>query len=415
MIKYPCPPKKNDMHRIALVVVAIGLSGSASAQQLRFDDVVRNLRNPDPKIRLSAVHLLRDAKYPEAVAPIAPLAMDPVDEIQLEAIAAELSFFLEQDVRSKRMVGFVVEKRKSGIAQTAFDLGPHAVWPRAVPPELVSSLLQAVDDDNPRVRLEAIYAAGVIGRAPLAPDQVDRLKKALDHYDPPVRAAAAKVIGRLRVAGTSEALLKAVNDSQADVRYAAMRALGVLADPNVAAALADQLAYYKKGEGAWSALDALARIGSPASVPVFRERLADRDPYLRRAAAEGLGRAGDTASIDALERLANTDEAAMVRLATVFALQKLGRNNIGRIADLMTSPKVTVQGQEYLVELGTPVASTAAARLQDPDADIREAMADVLGVVGDAGSVAALEAATKDRDASVAAAAKRAIARLRAR
>src|SRR3982751_5848258 len=171
----------------------------AAAQQLRFDDVVRNLRNPDPKVRLSAIHLLRDAKYPEAVPPMAPLVVDPVDEVQLEAIAAELSFFLEQDMRSKRMVGFVVEKRTSNLAQGAFELGPYAVWPRPVPAELVSSLLQAVDDDNAKVRLEAMYATGVIGRAPLSADQIERLKKALDHYDPSVRAAAARVIGRLQV------------------------------------------------------------------------------------------------------------------------------------------------------------------------------------------------------------------------
>ena len=68
---------------------------------------------------------------------MAPLVLDPIDEIQLEAIAAELSFFLEQDMKSKRMVGFVLEKRRSGIARSAFELGPLAVWPRAVPAELV--------------------------------------------------------------------------------------------------------------------------------------------------------------------------------------------------------------------------------------------------------------------------------------
>src|SRR5688572_5713422 len=218
------------MHRIAPIAVAMCLSaGAAAAQQsLRFDDVVRNLRNPDPKARLSAVHLLRDAKYPEAIAPMAALVLDPVDEIQLETIAAELGFFLEQDVKSKRMVAFVVEQRKSAIAQAAFDLGPYAVWPRPVPAELVSALLQAVDDDNAKVRLEAMYATGVIARMPLAGDQVARLTKALDHYDPAIRGAAARVIGRLKVTGTTDALLKAVNDSQAPVRYAALRALGAV-------------------------------------------------------------------------------------------------------------------------------------------------------------------------------------------
>src|SRR6185503_690484 len=146
------------------------------------------------------------------------------------------------------------------------------------------SLLQAVDDDNGKVRLDAIYAIGVIARGPMAAEHVERLKKALDHYDPAVRTGAARVIGRLRVPGTSETLLKAVNDSQPDVRYAAMRALGLLKDDGAVAALTEQLAFYKKGEGAWSALDALARIASKASIPVFRERMADKDAYIRRAA-----------------------------------------------------------------------------------------------------------------------------------
>src|SRR3990170_5485036 len=155
------------MHKIALHAVAICLTASAaSAQQLRFDDVVRNLRNPDPEARLSAVHLLRDAKYPEAIVPMAPLVLDPIDEIQLETIAAELGFFLEQDVKSKRMVGFLIEKRKAGIARSAFDLGPYAVWPRPVPAELITGLLTAVDDESEKVRLEAIYAVGVIGQTP---------------------------------------------------------------------------------------------------------------------------------------------------------------------------------------------------------------------------------------------------------
>ncbi len=401
---------KKALAALALLTIALPAAG----QQLRFDDVVRNLRNPDPKLRMSAIHLLRDAKYPEAVAPIAPLVMDPVDDIQLEAIAAELSFFLDQDVRSKKMVGFVLEKRKSAIAQGAFELGPYVVWPRAVPPELVTALLQAVDDDNGKVRLEAIYATGVIARAPLAAENVERLKKALDHYDPPVRAAAAKVIARLAVPGTADALLKAINDSQPDVRYAAMRALGAIKDERAVPALTEQLAFYKKGEGAWSALDALAHIAAKSSIPVFRERLADRDQYLRRAAAEGIGRTGDAESADAIEKIANTDDSGMVRLACVFALQQLGRNNAGRIIDLMASPKVMAQGQDYLIEIGAPAVSSAAARLQDPDPDMREAMAEVLGAIGDASSIPALEAATKDRDGSVAAAAKRAIARLRA-
>ena len=401
------------MKRTWLALALLTFALPASAQQFRFDDVVRNLRNPDPKMRLGAVHLLRDAKYPEAIVPIAPLVNDPIDDIQIEAIAAELSFFLERDMRSRRMVGFVVEKRRSGLARGAFELGPYAVWPRIAPTELVSALLQAVDDENEKVRAEAIYATGVIGRSPLTSDQIARLTRALDHYDPAIRAGAARVIARLEVKEAADALIKAVNDSQADVRYAAMRALGAIGEPRAVTALTEQFAYYRKGEGAWSALEALARIGAPASVPVFRERLRDKDPYIRRAAIEGVGRTGDAESIDALERAATTDESPMVRLAAVFALQKLGRNYAARIVDLMSNEKAIPQAQEYLVELGTPLSVTLVPRLQEPDPSVREAVADVLGVIGDVSVVPALEAAVKDRDASVGSAAKRALARLR--
>ncbi len=403
----------NKLRRTSVLSTAALLVASvASTQQARFDDVVRNLRNPDPNVRLTAIKLLRDAKYPESIAPMAPLVLDPVDEVQLDAIAAELSFFLDQNVKSKKMIGFVVEKRKNAIAAAAFDLGPLVVWPRPAAPELVTALLQAVDDENAKVRLEAIYATGVVSRAPLAADQVQRLVKALDHYDPAVRAAAARVIARLKIPETGDALIKAINDSQADVRYAAMRALGAIREARAAAALTEQFAFYKKGEGAWSALDALARIGAPASVPLFKERLQDKDPYIRRAATEGLGRAGDAASIEALEKSATIDDSPMVRMATAFALQKLGRNYGARLVDLMGSPKVVAQGQEYLLELGPSMVSIVLPRIQEPDPDVREALIDVLGVIGNESTLPAMEAAAKDADASVAAAAKRAAARI---
>jgi HEAT repeat protein len=59
------------------------------------------------------------------------------------------------------------------------------------------------------------------------------------------------------------------------------------------------------------------------------------------------------------------------------------------------------------------MAPTLGPRLQEPDANLREAVADVLGAIGDPSAIPPLEAATKDRDASVASAAKRALARLR--
>jgi HEAT repeat protein len=399
----------------ALTVAAATLVAAvADAQPAKYEDVVRNLRNPDPKVRLAAVKLLREAKYPEAIVPVAALVGDPLDPIQLEAIAAELSFFLVHDVPERRRRALIIEVRNSGGAQAAFLQGPLAVWPRAVPPEVMLALLKAVDDETARVRVEAIYAAATIGKAPLGPEAEPLLIKALDHYDPQIRAGAALFAGRAGVTTAADPLIKLVNDSAAEVRYAAMRALGQLREQRAVVALTDQLKYYNRGEGAWSALDGLARIGHPASIPVFTSRLADKDPQLRRAAVEGLGRSGDKSQMAALETGAGNDSSDAARAAMAFALQKLGRNYVPRLVEFLDDNSVALQVQDYFAELGQPVEKELIPILQEPDASIRAAVADVLGLIGGNASLAALQG-LQEKDKSVADAISRASERIKMR
>lgn len=401
-------------HISACLLGGLVLCGTAAAQQARFDDVIRNLRNPDAKIRVSAVRLLRESRYPEAAAPMAPLVTDPVDLVQLEAIAAERSFFLLDDVPAKKRVALFVEVRQPALAEAAFELGPLARRPGPVPPELVRALLQAVNDENQKVRVEAIYTLGTIARPPLSTEAGDALIKALDHYDPVIRTAAARVAGRLALRAAGDALLTAVNDSKSEVRFAAMRALGAIDDARAVQALTEQLSFYAKGEGAWSALDALSKIASPASAPLFRARLTDRDPFLRRAAAEGLGRAGDAADTAALQIGAGNDPSTEVRAAMAFALQKLGHNYIPRLVEFLTSPKMGPQIFDYFVELGPDAAPVLVPHLQDPSPVIRANVARLVGALGAPGATAALQPLANDKDPDVAKAAARALERLKA-
>jgi HEAT repeat protein len=398
---------------LAAACLAVLSAPDMMAQQ-RFDDVVRNLRHPDPNIRIRAVRLLREARYPEAIVPMAPLVNDPIDAIQLEAIAAELSFFLVEAVPERRRLGFLVEVRNRGGAATAFELGRLAVWPQPAPSELIAALLKAVDDENARVRLEAIYAAATTARATLTPESEQMLVKALDHYDPAVRAGAAKMAGRLMVRAATDMLMKGINDSNADVRYASMRAVGLLREERAVSALTEQLKFYRKGEGAWAALDALAHIAHVSSVPLFTTYLADRDAYLRRAAAEGLARAGDKSSLTALETGAGNDLSNMARAAMAYALQKLGRNYVSRLIEFLDDAKTTLQVQEYLLEFGAPIEKELIPSLQEPDAAIRAAVADVLGEIGGDASLAALQN-LNDREKDVVAAAARAVERIKMR
>lgn len=398
------------MQLAILIVLAL------TAQQARYDDVVRNLRNPDPNARMEALKLLRESRYEEAILPIAPLVNDPLDHVQLEAIGTELSFFLVKDIKARKYVALIIETRSGGgRAETAFTAGPLAVWPRPAPPELIAALLKAVDDENPKVRIEAIYVLGSIVQPPLPDDAARQLIKALDHYDPAIRTAAARVVGRLKVTSAGKELIKAVNDSQQPVRFAAMRALGDLREATAVESLAKLVEHYGRGEGAWSALDALAKTAHPSSVPLFKSRLADRDQFIRRAAAEGLGRTGDTSELAALQAGAAKDSSGMARAAMAFALVKLGHDYTGHLMNMLDDDKTVGQVAEYLIELGPAAAPELVKRLQDADKAVRGNAALILGVVGTQEHVPALAPLLTDRDPDVRTAAERAIERIKLR
>lgn len=389
---------------------------AVSAQQIAFEDVVRNLRNPDPELRISAVRLLRESRYPEAIAPMAALVNDPINDIQLEVLSTQLGFFLVEDVPMKRKVAFIVEVRSGGRAPRAFDMGPLAAWPKPAPPELVKSLLNAVDDENATVRLEAIYTLGVVGGQGINDEAEQQLIRALDHYDPAIRTGAARVIGRLRIRGAGEALIKAINDSSPSVRYASIRALGEIGDASALQALTDQFNYYGKGEGAWSALDALARIAHPASVDVFNAQITSKDPYLRRAAAEGLGRTGYATASETLQNIATTDQSRMVRAAAAFALRKLGqRTYLDRLIDFTDDDQTIDQVRSYLLELGVSAISDLGPRLQEPSVNTRRTIVEVLGAVGNTSTIASLSPLLTDREKEVVHAATVAIQRIKMR
>jgi len=103
----------------------------------------------------------------------------------------------------------------------------------------------------------------------------------------------------------------------------------------------------------------------------------------------------------------------MVRAAMAFALHKLGRNYVARLAESLASAQVAPQVIAYFLELGPPVAATLTPHLQDPNERIRMNTAHVLGAIGGEAALPALQPLTQDRDKAVVEAATRAIQRIK--
>jgi HEAT repeat protein len=177
----------------------------------------------------------------------------------------------------------------------------------------------------------------------------------------------------------------------------------------------EQLKYYGRGEGAWSALDALARIAHASSAPIFKARVADKDPFMRRAAVEGLARLGDVSEAPAIQSAITSETSDVVRAAMTFAMVRFGQNYMARLIDFFGSDRTALQVQEYLLEMGPNIVPELTSRLKEPVPAVRAGVAEVIGALGTPENIAVLQPLVKDRDRGVAETAVAAIERIKRR
>ncbi len=180
-----------------------------------------------------------------------------------------------------------------------------------MPLEVLTALRTAARDNNPRVGLEALYAFGALASEPtgavrreLRQASVPELAAMVGSSDEALRAAAVRVIGRVYSAHASDdavdtsvgdAVITALNDQNKLIKLAAMETLGAMRYGRAVEALTRLFEYYKQGELAEGALDALAQIAHPASIPLFTSQLGaksadDEDDGHRGSGAGGRSR-----------------------------------------------------------------------------------------------------------------------------
>jgi len=394
----------------AAVVAAVMLVAAAGlTAQSQWQDILRNLRHPDADTRRSAVERLGSAGYVPAIEPIVPLIADPDDRVQAAALDAELNFFLGDRISGSRGLG-----NSKSRSQQAFDAGPLIRPATAAPPALIDALIAAIRDENARVRFDAVHTLGFIAERPLPAQQVRALADELDHYDPVIRMATARVLGRLRQREAGDRLLMALDDSNSTVRQLAVEALGLVREDRAVTTFRDLIARARPNNNIDGLLLGLARIGAPDDLGLFRQHLMDKSAGSRRASAEGLGRLADRQSMDALSQIFKTDRSAEVRLAAAFALHLLGQPQSHVIASMLVVEETRAQARDYLFEIGRAAVPGIQATLEvATDARHRADLIQTVGYVGAAADLPVVEAFLKNPDERVVRAATYASYRLR--
>ena len=390
-------------------VVAMAAASFIEVGGQDWQGVIAQLRDGNAGRRIEALRQLNAANYVAAAPYVAPLVTDPDDNVQFAAIDAELTFFLNEPVDAGRSGSRALE---------AFNAGPLVRSAIGEPEILIDHLITATADRTPRIRFDALHALGVIaepgGRGALNADAIKRLMTGLQHSDPVMRAATARVLGRMRAVDAGDALIALLNDKSELVEQFATESLGLLRYDRAVQALTDRVAFFGTGDRANGALLALARIAHGSSRTLFRGRLADPEAGARRAAVEALGRLGDRASLEAIRNLAKNDPANEVRLAGLFALNALGEPQAAGLALVVGEQALGAQARDYLLDIGPAAApAVAAAMTTASDARARAELTHLIGFIGGQANISALETMTRDADPRAARAAADALARLR--
>ena len=149
-------------------------------------------------------------------------------------------------------------------------------------------------------------------------DSTRALVRLMDDADADLRIQAALALGSQRHPEATDALLRALDDADPNVRFHAIESLGKLASPSAIDKLA-AIAVSRDFYLAFPAIEALVRINDPVIAPKIAALLGD--PMLSAAAAEALGHIGDEDAIaplvDALAQPATSVDAVVEALTRI--------------------------------------------------------------------------------------------------
>jgi HEAT repeat protein len=232
----------------------------------------------------------------------------------------------------------------------AFVAPVHALtWPSRV-----TELEQRFESNDALVREDVVQELATLP----AVDVLPLLLRALNDTNAEVRAAAASAAGQLGAIEVLPALRLLLGDRQAQVREAAATAMGLLRAPGSLDALGRSLADRESAVRV-AAATAIAQLGLPDGAAVLSEALRDRNAEVAIAAAQGLAVLAQPGSVYALIEAmsASSERASIAAIEAVAALRAV--EAVPSLANLARSdarPLVRAAAAHALGDIASPEA-----------------------------------------------------------
>lgn len=420
---------------LGLLAGLVALAGPwAAAEKLSFDDLVANLKSPNPSTRAAAAQQLGQSRRREAVAPLAVLVRDEEPKVRIEivralrqlrdlsAVPALVASLQDGDASVREealgtLVELYAERERTGpvgrFLQGFSDEDERAPLLAHVPvdPAVYEGLARLLRDEQRSVRAQAALALGLLDGRPALRD----LTAALQDPISDVRGAAVSAIGKIGRPDDGRPLIALLTDESGDVRNRTVRALGTLRTSEAGPALRETYDGTRHRETGLKVLEALARVGDASQAEFLKRLLQDSsDPERKRLAVEGLARISDTGSLPGFKKDFQRTRDDELRLALAFAAARLGDPTfVDSLVLCLPSRTLGSRCEDYLVELGPGILPELYPYLSDPDAEVRATLCDVMAALGQPEAADKLAPLIQDPSAKVADRANRAVERLK--
>lgn len=335
------------------------------------DRAIALLNDPNPRVRESAVKIAGYFGYEQCADLLLERCRDEEESVRRAAI--ENIPYLEDD----RVVAVLTDALENGtprVRAAAAGSFAHIDTAMAMP-----YLLAALDDTDLWVRYFAIRSIGQ-HRSTLSLGRVARL--AQEDAAEPVRIAAVDTLGKIDGPGAVSVLASLVESTDLDLARAALKALGQI---NHKDALSPLLGALRSTESARRA-EALQALGAQGQKPAVEAlqwaAAADPDAGVARTAIDALARLGTP---EAIAALVNLTAETKRREACVEALSRLAEQKIELIGKGLTSAQSSVRRAvvEVLGRMKHPLASELLSKaLDDEEATVRLAAVNALAHIG---------------------------------
>jgi len=377
------------------------------------------LADADLEVRIEAVKALVEIGTQNSLDPLITAARDNDPEIQIRATDGLVNFYVPGYVRTGlsstlSRAGNTIKARFTDTNDQVIDVYVE------VRPEVVQALGRLIRGGvSMESRANAARAVGVLRGSAAIPE----LLTAVRSKDSQLMYESLVALRKINVRSAATEITSTVRDPDRKVQVAAIETAGLLVNKEALPDLREVLKTTRDKEVRRAALTAIARLPDAATRGSLGAYLSDRDPQLRGAAAEGLGRLKEAGDLPALEKAFDEEKDGSARVSLAFALVMLGKLEVSEFSALqylvntLNSSTHSGEAQPLLIEAAREPAVLTALHpaLRSGTRDEKKGLAWVMAQSGGREEVPLLDALTRDTDVTVASEALRALRTLRQR